>query len=155
MSKGYDFIHLNLEPLVVSIQSNARSWVKSIGKLLNQAAKENLNNLKGELEVILRFTLWVLLFITCLKCSIKVSVMEFLAKIVKLWFSDDFKGGGRGGGRSYLFTQSCLILEMKFGHDSLMSWTCPKLKIKTPELGQVTCSSCLCCLFWTQFKMFI
>lgn len=58
-----------------------------------------------------------------------------------------------GGGRSYLFTQSCLILEMKFGHDSLMSWTCPKLKIKTPELGQVTCSSCLCCLFWTQFKM--
>lgn len=94
MSKGYDFIHLNLEPLVVSIQSNARSWVKSIGKLLNQAAKENLNNLKGELEVILRFTLWVLLFITCLKCSIKVSVMEFLAKIVKLWFSDDFKRGG-------------------------------------------------------------
>ena len=98
MSKGYDFIHLNLEPLVVSIQSNARSWVKSIGKLLNQAAKENLNNLKGELEVILRFPLWVLLFITCLKCSIKVSVMEFLAKIVNLWFSDDFKGmGGRGG----------------------------------------------------------
>ncbi|XP_057295129.1 dynein axonemal heavy chain 10-like [Hydractinia symbiolongicarpus] len=48
--KDIDFIHLNLEPLVISIQSNARSWVKCIGKLLNEAVRENLNSLKSELN---------------------------------------------------------------------------------------------------------
>ena len=51
MSKDIDFIHLNLEPLVLSIQSNAKTWVKSIGSYLNEAVKENLMSLKAELEV--------------------------------------------------------------------------------------------------------
>ena len=46
-----DFIKLNLEPLALSIQQNADGWVKSIGHLLNESAKENLMSLKTELEV--------------------------------------------------------------------------------------------------------
>jgi len=55
MTKDIDFIHLNLEPLVLSIQSNARSWVQSIGAFLNEAAKESLFVLKSELEVFFFF----------------------------------------------------------------------------------------------------
>lgn len=57
MKKDVDFIHLNLEPLVLSIQSNAKNWVKSIGKLLNEAAKESLMALKAELEVRIKLNL--------------------------------------------------------------------------------------------------
>ena len=51
MTKDIDFVHLNLEPLAISIQSNAHEWVKSIGKLLDESARENLFSLKATLEV--------------------------------------------------------------------------------------------------------
>ena len=51
MTKDLDFIHLNLEPLAISIQNSAREWTKEFGKLLNESAKENLLGLKSELEV--------------------------------------------------------------------------------------------------------
>ncbi|XP_047141246.1 dynein axonemal heavy chain 10 isoform X1 [Hydra vulgaris] len=49
-SKIINFVYLNLEPLVISIQSNARAWVTSIGRLLNVAVKEELYNLEKELK---------------------------------------------------------------------------------------------------------
>ena len=51
MTKDVNFVHLNLEPLMLSIQSSAREWTESFGKLLNDSAKENLLTLKAELEV--------------------------------------------------------------------------------------------------------
>uniref|UniRef100_A0A8C4TE89 Dynein axonemal heavy chain 10 n=1 Tax=Erpetoichthys calabaricus TaxID=27687 RepID=A0A8C4TE89_ERPCA len=43
-------IQLNLEPLALTIQENAKAWVISLGKLLNESAKEELFNLKEELQ---------------------------------------------------------------------------------------------------------
>ncbi|KAG2470484.1 DYH10 protein, partial [Polypterus senegalus] len=43
-------IQLNLEPLALTIQENAKAWVMSLGKLLNDSAKEELFNLKEELQ---------------------------------------------------------------------------------------------------------
>ena len=51
MSKDVDFVRLNLDPLATTIQANARAWVKELGKFLNESAKEDLNALKGEIEV--------------------------------------------------------------------------------------------------------
>lgn len=51
MSRDGDFVRLNLEPLATTIQANARAWVKELGKMLNESARENLMALKGELEV--------------------------------------------------------------------------------------------------------
>lgn len=46
-----EFLKLNLDPLATTIQANARAWVKELGKMLNESAKENLLALKGEIEV--------------------------------------------------------------------------------------------------------
>ena len=51
MIKDLDFVRLNLDPLAATIQANARAWVKELGKLLNESAREELNGLKGEIEV--------------------------------------------------------------------------------------------------------
>ena len=51
MSKDVDFVRLNLDPLATTIQANARAWVKELGKFLNESAREDLNALKGEIEV--------------------------------------------------------------------------------------------------------
>ena len=51
MTKDIDFVHLNIEPLAISIQNTAKEWTKSFGTLLNDSAKENLFSLKSELEV--------------------------------------------------------------------------------------------------------
>lgn len=51
MSKDVDFVRLNLDPLASTIQANARAWVKELGKFLNESAREDLNALKGEIEV--------------------------------------------------------------------------------------------------------
>lgn len=51
MIKDVDFVRLNLDPLATTIQANARAWVKELGKFLNDSAREDLNALKGEIEV--------------------------------------------------------------------------------------------------------
>ena len=56
MSKDVDFVRLNLDPLATTIQTNARAWVKELGKFLNESAREDLNALKGEIEVYYMYT---------------------------------------------------------------------------------------------------
>lgn len=51
MTKDLDFARLNIDPLATTIQANARAWVKELGKFLNDSAREDLNDLKGEIEV--------------------------------------------------------------------------------------------------------
>ena len=66
MIKDMDFVRLNLDPLATTIQANARAWVKELGKFLNESAREDLNALKGEIEVCVscseggRRYLWIL-----------------------------------------------------------------------------------------------
>jgi hypothetical protein len=52
MSKDIDFVRLQLEPLAFTVQANARAWVKELGRLLNESAKQNLMSLKMEMEVL-------------------------------------------------------------------------------------------------------
>ena len=62
MGKDVDFVRLNLDPLASTIQANARAWVKELGKFLNESAREDLNALKGEIEVYYLYTcslLWL------------------------------------------------------------------------------------------------
>ncbi|MGH0156714.1 UNVERIFIED_CONTAM: hypothetical protein FKN15_032047 [Acipenser sinensis] len=42
-------LQLNLESLAQTVEENAKGWVNSLGKLLNESAKEELYNLKDEL----------------------------------------------------------------------------------------------------------
>ena len=51
MSKEVEFALLRMDPLARALQENARGWVTSLGKLLNDSARESLMSLKGELEV--------------------------------------------------------------------------------------------------------
>ncbi|XP_066546047.1 dynein axonemal heavy chain 10 [Amia ocellicauda] len=48
--KDKQCIRLNLEPLARTLQENAQAWVSSLGKLLNESAKNNLWNLRDELQ---------------------------------------------------------------------------------------------------------
>ena len=60
MSKDIDFVRLQLEPLAVTVQANARAWVKELGRLLKESAKQNLMSLKTEIEVCFwRTFLWL------------------------------------------------------------------------------------------------
>nr|XP_015221526.1 PREDICTED: dynein heavy chain 10, axonemal [Lepisosteus oculatus] len=43
-------IRLNLEPLARTVEENAQAWVNSLGKLLNESAREDLFNLRDELQ---------------------------------------------------------------------------------------------------------
>ncbi|KAF4011790.1 hypothetical protein G4228_003492 [Cervus hanglu yarkandensis] len=43
-------IRLQLGPLANTVQENAKSWVVSLGRLLNDSAREELNNLHEEME---------------------------------------------------------------------------------------------------------
>ncbi|ERE76020.1 dynein heavy chain 8, axonemal [Cricetulus griseus] len=43
-------IRLQLGPLASTVQENAKSWVTSLGKLLNESAKEELFSLRDEIE---------------------------------------------------------------------------------------------------------
>uniref|UniRef100_A0A2K5RGE7 Dynein axonemal heavy chain 10 n=1 Tax=Cebus imitator TaxID=2715852 RepID=A0A2K5RGE7_CEBIM len=47
-------IRLQLGPLANTVQENAKSWVISLGKLLNESAREELYNLHEEMEVLNR-----------------------------------------------------------------------------------------------------
>lgn len=44
-------IRLQLGPLATTVQENAKSWVLSLGRLLNESAKEELESLQEEIEV--------------------------------------------------------------------------------------------------------
>lgn len=44
-------VRLQLGPLANTVQESAKSWVTSLGKLLNESAKEELYNLYEEMEV--------------------------------------------------------------------------------------------------------
>ncbi|KAM4891097.1 dynein axonemal heavy chain 10 [Sylvia borin] len=45
------FIRLQLAPLASAVQENAKSWVMSLGKLLNEVAREELLSLRDEIQV--------------------------------------------------------------------------------------------------------
>ena len=50
-TKEVEFALLRMEPLARALQENAHCWVTSLGKLLNDTAKESLVQLKNELSV--------------------------------------------------------------------------------------------------------
>lgn len=54
---------LHLDPLARALQENARSWVTSLGKLLNDSAKESLTKLNAELEVRRNTCIFILLMV--------------------------------------------------------------------------------------------
>ncbi|NXB08037.1 DYH10 protein, partial [Cnemophilus loriae] len=49
--KDEQFIRLQLAPLASAVQENAKSWVVSLGKLLNELAREELFSLQEEIQV--------------------------------------------------------------------------------------------------------
>ncbi|NXY61839.1 DYH10 protein, partial [Callaeas wilsoni] len=49
--KDEQFIRLQLAPLASAVQENAKSWVMSLGKLLNELAREELFSLQDEIQV--------------------------------------------------------------------------------------------------------
>ncbi|XP_053136194.1 dynein axonemal heavy chain 10 [Hemicordylus capensis] len=48
--KDEQCIRLLLEPLAITVQENAKGWINSLGKLLNESAKEALYELQDEIE---------------------------------------------------------------------------------------------------------
>ena len=51
MMKEIGCVMLHLEPLARTIRDSAKSWVTSLGKLLNDSARSRLMQLKEQLEV--------------------------------------------------------------------------------------------------------
>ncbi|NXB91172.1 DYH10 protein, partial [Vidua chalybeata] len=49
--KDEQFIRLQLAPLASAVQENAKSWLMSLGKLLNELAREELFSLQDEIQV--------------------------------------------------------------------------------------------------------
>ncbi|NWS90944.1 DYH10 protein, partial [Toxostoma redivivum] len=49
--KDEQFIRLQLAPLALAVQENAKSWMMSLGKLLNELAREELFSLQDEIQV--------------------------------------------------------------------------------------------------------
>ncbi|NWV26096.1 DYH10 protein, partial [Origma solitaria] len=49
--KDEQFIRLQLAPLASAVQENAKDWVTSLGKLLNEIAREELFSLQDEIKV--------------------------------------------------------------------------------------------------------
>ncbi|NXC37460.1 DYH10 protein, partial [Campylorhamphus procurvoides] len=49
--KDEQFIRLQLAPLALSVQENAQGWMTSLGKLLNESAREELVRLQEEIQV--------------------------------------------------------------------------------------------------------
>ncbi|NWX59669.1 DYH10 protein, partial [Promerops cafer] len=49
--KDEQFIRLQLAPLASAVQENAKSWLMSLGKLLNELAREELFRLQDEIQV--------------------------------------------------------------------------------------------------------
>ena len=51
LSREVEFAVLHMDPLAQALRKNARRWVTSLGKLLNDSARESLMQLRAELEV--------------------------------------------------------------------------------------------------------
>lgn len=51
IDKEVEFAVLHMGPLARALQDNARGWVTSLGKFLNESAKEALTNLHSQLTV--------------------------------------------------------------------------------------------------------
>ena len=51
MSCEVGFAVLHMQPLARALKENTQGWVSSLGKQLNDSARESLNGLKEELEV--------------------------------------------------------------------------------------------------------
>ena len=54
-TKEVEFALLRVEPLARALQENARCWVTSLGKLLSDATRESLMQLKTEFDVCRNF----------------------------------------------------------------------------------------------------
>jgi len=54
LSREVEFAVLHIDPLAQALRENARCWVTSLGKLLNDSARESLIQLRAELEVCVR-----------------------------------------------------------------------------------------------------
>lgn len=50
-SKRVEFCLLDIEPMTRALQDNARCWVTSLGKLLNESAKVSFTALASQLQV--------------------------------------------------------------------------------------------------------
>ncbi|KAJ3602265.1 hypothetical protein NHX12_030024 [Muraenolepis orangiensis] len=50
--KNEHVIRLNLAPLAYTVQENAQAWISSLGRLLNQSAREDLLGLRDEFTVL-------------------------------------------------------------------------------------------------------
>lgn len=50
-TKEVEFALLDMDPLSRALQENARCWVTSLGKLLNDSARESLTQLATKIEV--------------------------------------------------------------------------------------------------------
>ena len=51
LTKQVEFALLDMDPLSRALQENARCWVTSLGKLLNESAKQSLTDLSTKLQV--------------------------------------------------------------------------------------------------------
>ncbi len=51
LTKEVEFALLDMDPLSRALQENARCWVTSLGKLLNDSARESLTRLATKIEV--------------------------------------------------------------------------------------------------------
>ena len=45
-------VRLNLAPLVHTVQEHTQAWISSLGRLLSQSAREDLQGLRGEFTVL-------------------------------------------------------------------------------------------------------
>ena len=52
--KDIEFIKLSMRNLIDGLVIHSKEWIKCLGKLLNEVAKQKLYELKGTLEVILK-----------------------------------------------------------------------------------------------------
>ena len=53
LEKKVEFAMLHMSPLARALQENARCWVTSLGKLLNESTKEGLMGLDNQLTVVI------------------------------------------------------------------------------------------------------
>jgi dynein heavy chain len=49
--RNIDFIRVSMRSLIESLANHSKEWMKCLGKLLNDSAKQNLFDLKSLLEV--------------------------------------------------------------------------------------------------------
>lgn len=75
--KNEHIIRLNLDPLARAVQENAQAWVTSLGRLLNETAREELFNLRNELLV---RTLMLSYLLSYLQCFLNVVFKPIIFK---------------------------------------------------------------------------